>query len=195
MPWTRNLSYNSLVENCIDYEVQTDRNYYVIWDRRTWLWNFNLLSVVFKKLACQRNKKWPQRRCQSRRGRDGGRGGSSPSRYSCKHFFALILFPMLKCTSTISKFTNLMDLMRTNLTVPTTSREPSLNRRQFCTARGTTMKIFLIKLWKRLCLNLFSQRKWKCLTDLMASCCVVKWGLIFSPLLNCCIQTWKVGYD
>ena len=31
-------------------------------------------------------------------------------------------FPMLKCTSTINKFTTLMDCMRTSLTFPTTSR-------------------------------------------------------------------------
>ena len=39
----------------------------------------------------------------------------------------------------------------------TNSREPSLNTREFCTARGTTMKNFQMKLWKLLCLNLFSQ--------------------------------------
>ena len=52
-----------------------------------------------------------------------------------------------------------MDCMRTNLTFRTTSREPSLNTREFCTARGKTMKNFLMKLWKRLGLNLFSVRR------------------------------------
>ena len=33
----------------------------------------------------------------------------------------------------------------------------SLNTREFCTARGTAMKNLLMKLWKRLCLNHFSQ--------------------------------------
>ena len=71
--------------------------------------------------------------------------------------------------------------MRTNLTFPTTSRQPSLNTREFCTTRGTTMKSFMMKLWKRLCLNLFSQGEWNCLADLMASCCMVNWGVdIFS---------------
>ena len=37
------------------------------------------------------------------------------------------------------------------------SREPSLKTREFCTARGTTMKNLQIKLWQLLCLNLFSQ--------------------------------------
>ena len=40
-----------------------------------------------------------------------------------------------------------MDRMRTNLTFPTTLREPSLNTREFCTARGTTTNNFQMKLW------------------------------------------------
>ena len=35
------------------------------------------------------------------------------------------------------------------------SREPYLNTREFCTSRGTTMTIFLMNLWNRLCLKLF----------------------------------------
>ena len=54
-----------------------------------------------------------------------------------------------------------MDCTRTNLTFPTTSREPSLNTRVFFTARGTTMKKFLMELWKRLCLNLLFIRRMK----------------------------------
>ena len=66
----------------------------------------------------------------------------------------------------MSKLTTLMDCMRANLTFPTTSREPSLNTREFCTARGTTMKNFLMKLWKRLCLNIFFSRRMKMLSRL-----------------------------
>ena len=87
---------------------------------------------------------------------------------------------MLKWTSTISKFTTLMDCIRTSLTFPTTSREPSRSTREFCTSRGMTMKNFLMKLWTRLCLNLFSQGEWKCLADLMASCCMLNWVDFFS---------------
>ena len=68
-----------------------------------------------------------------------------------------MFLPMLNCRSTINKFTTPMDCMRTNLIFPTTSRELSLNTREFCTARGTTTKNLLMKLWRRLCLNLFSQ--------------------------------------
>ena len=41
----------------------------------------------------------------------------------------------------------------------------------------------------------FSEGEWKCLEDLMASCCKVIWGFNFCPLLNCYIQIWKLGYD
>ena len=67
------------------------------------------------------------------------------------------IFPMLKCTSTINKLTTPMGCMRTKLIITTISMEPFLNTREFCTARATTMKFFLMKLWKGLCLNLFSQ--------------------------------------
>ena len=86
---------------------------------------------------------------------------------------------MLWCTSTISKFTTLGNCMRTNLAFPLTSREPSLITREFCTARGTITKNFWMKLWKRLCLKLFSQGEWNCLADPMASCCIVNWELTF----------------
>ena len=58
--------------------------------------------------------------------------------------------------------------------------ESSLNTRGLCTARGMTMKIFLTILWNWLCLNLFSQGEWKCLTEPMDSSCMVDWGVIFS---------------
>ena len=67
------------------------------------------------------------------------------------------VFPMLKSTSTINNFTTLKACMRTNRIFPEISREPSPNTRKFCTARDTTKKKFLVKLWKRLCLNLFLQ--------------------------------------
>ena len=71
---------------------------------------------------------------------------------------------MLRCTSTISIFTTLMDCMRTNLAFPTNSRKPSVNTREFCTARGTIMKNFLMKVWKHLCRNFFFTRRMKMLS-------------------------------
>ena len=92
----------------------------------------------------------------------------------CPHFL-----PVLRCLSTVSKFTIKIDSLRTSLIFPTASREPSLNTREFCTARGSIIKSFLMKLWKRLYLNLFTECK--CFVDPMVSCCMVNWGLTFSP--------------
>ena len=40
----------------------------------------------------------------------------------------------------------------TSLTIPTTLKEPSLNTKEFRTTSGTTMEIFLTRLWKHFCL-------------------------------------------
>ena len=99
------------------------------------------------------------------------------------------------CTSTINKFMIQVACMRTSLTLPTTSRGLSSNTTFFCTVKGTNLKNFSMKFWKRFCLNLFSQRAWKCLVDSKTSCFQVNLDLIISPLLHCYIQRWKLGYD
>ena len=79
----------------------------------------------------------------------------------------------LNTTSTINIATIQMASIGLYITFPTTSSGPSSITRDFCSAKVPTMKIFRMKFWKRLCLNLFSQREWKCLTDPMASCCML----------------------
>ena len=84
---------NSLDENCTEFEFQTNRNYYV--DLRQ-----TYLALKLKLVRGRGNesyktkevKKGAQRRGKSRRGRDGGRDGSSCSRYSCKQHIAPIFF-------------------------------------------------------------------------------------------------------
>ena len=63
-------------------------------------------------------------------------------------------FPNLRCSSTISKFTTLMNRMRTIHTFRTTSGDPSQNTRKFCSAKGTIKKNLLVKLWTHPWLNL-----------------------------------------
>ena len=48
-----------------------------------------------------------------------------------------------------------------------------------CTARVKIMKNFLMKSWKRFCLNLFSPGEGNSLGAPMASCCMVWWGWLF----------------
>ena len=62
-----------------------------------------------------------------------------------------------------------------------------LNTKQCCTAKCTTMNI-LMKLWKRLSFNFSSQGERKRSADPKASCSLINWGLIFSPFPNCYIQ-------
>ena len=83
----------SLDEYCIVFEFQTDRNYYVGL-RRTYL--ALKLKLVggrgYETYNTKEVKKAAQGSGKSRRGRDGGKRGSSSSRYSCKHHSALNFF-------------------------------------------------------------------------------------------------------
>ena len=74
--------------------------------------------------------------------------------------------------------------MRTNLTFPAASRDRFLSKREFCMAKGMTMKHSLMLLWRHRCLIHFLQEEWKCLVDLMASCCMLNWVFTFSPPLK-----------
>ena len=82
----------SLDENCIEFEFQTDRSYYV--DLRQTYLALKLKLVRGRGYVThktQEEKKRAQRRGRSRRGRDGGRG-SSFSGYSCEQHIALNFF-------------------------------------------------------------------------------------------------------
>ena len=147
----------SFDENCIEFEFQTDWNYYVDLRQTYLVLKLKLFRgrgyEIYKSREVKKERKEEVERKRKRRRR---KTLQFPS-LLMKRIFCTQFFPMLKCISTISKFTTLMDCMRTCITLPTSSMEPSLNTREFCTARGSTMKKFLMKLWKRLCLNLFSQ--------------------------------------
>ena len=82
----------SLDENCIEFEFQADRNYYV--DLRQTYLALKLKLVKGRGYETYNTKevKKPQRKGKSRRGRDGGGRRSSSSRYSCKHHIALNFF-------------------------------------------------------------------------------------------------------
>ena len=87
---------------------------------------------------------------------------------------------MLRSASTISKFTLLVDCLRTSFTFPTTSREPHLITRGFCFVKCMNMKNVLMKLWTHSCLSPFSQGGRNCSVELLVSCCMVKWVYFFS---------------
>ena len=146
----------SLDENCIEFEFQTDRNYYV--DLRQTYLTLKLKLLRGRGYETYNTKELKKDRKEEEKAEEEETVEEEAPVPLVTHVNNILhsIFPMLKCTSTISKFATLMGCMRTNPKFSTTSREPSLNTREFCTARGTTMKIFQMKLWKRLCLNLFS---------------------------------------
>ena len=83
----------SLDGNCIEFEFQTDRNYYV--DLRQTYLALKLKLVrgrSYETYNIKEVKKGTQRRSIIRRGRNGGRGGSNSFHYSCKQHFALNFF-------------------------------------------------------------------------------------------------------
>ena len=143
----------SLDEICIEFEFQTDPNYYV--DLRQTNLALQLKLVRGRGYETYNTKEVKKEHKEEARAEEEETVEEDAPAPLVTHVNNI--FPMLKCTSTNSKFTTLMDCMRTSLTFSTTSRDLSLNTREFCTARGTIMKNFLIKLWKRFCLNLLSQ--------------------------------------
>ena len=83
----------SLDENCIEFELQTDRNYYV--DLRQAYLALKLKLVTghgYEKYKTREIKNGTQRRSESRRGRDGRGRRSSSSHYSWKQHFAFNFF-------------------------------------------------------------------------------------------------------
>ena len=129
----------SLDENCIEFEFPMDRNYYV--DLRQTYLAVKLKFLkgrgyeAYNSTEVKKEHKDEAKVDEDTLPADERAGSSSSDCYSCKQHFAFIFFPMLKYTSTISKFTIQMDCMRTNPTISTTSKEPVLKIRGFCTAK------------------------------------------------------------
>ena len=104
------------------------------------------------------------------------------------------LFPTVEVNIKNQQIKNSRFSKRTNLTNRTTSTKPPLDTGEFCTARCTAMRTFLLNFWKHLCLIRFLQGDWNCSVDPMAFFCMVYWGLTSSPILNFFIQIWKLSY-
>ena len=147
----------SLDENYIEFEFQTDRNYYVNL-RQTYL-ALKLKLVRGRGYETYNTKEVKREHKDEAKAKEEEAVEEDAPIPLVTHVnnISFQFFPVLKCTSTISKFTTLMDCMLTSPIFPTTSREPFLDTREFCIVRGTIMRDFWMKLWKRLCINLFSQ--------------------------------------
>ena len=169
---------DSFAENCFQFEIQTDRNYHVDFEHTYLALKLKFVKDRGYETYNTKEKNEHDEEAKADEETEAAEEEEEAPVPLVTHVNNILLsiFPMLKCTSTISKFTSLMDCMRTNLTLITTSREPSLGTRGFCFARCTTTKNFVTKLCNCLSLILFSQGERKYLADLMASSCVVNWG-------------------
>ena len=145
----------SLHENCIEIELQTDRNCHV--DLREMYCAFKLKFVKGRGYEFYKNAKVD---------------GETEEEYPDVPVFLVtrldnnlrLIFPMLKTTWTISKFTTQMECMRTNLTFPTTSRRPSLNTREARAARGFDYEEFPVKIMEAFLSEPFFTRRMKMLS-------------------------------
>ena len=145
----------SLDENCIEFEFQTDRNYYV--DLRQTYLALKMKLVRGRGYETYNTKEVKKEHKEEAKAEDEETQKEEAPVSLVTHVNNILNSVFSNVEVYFNNQQTLMDCMRTNLTFPTTSREPSLILREFCTARCTTMKNFLMKLWKRLCLNLFSQ--------------------------------------
>ena len=140
----------SLDENCIDFEFETDLNYYIdmrqihlalklrlVKDRGYETYN----TDEVKKEIKEETEVDVERAVEV----EEDEGASVPLITHVNNILHSI-FANIEVYINNQKFTIQMDSVRTSLTFPTTSREPSLKTRRFWFARGTIMKIFLTTL-------------------------------------------------
>ena len=118
----------------------------LISDRLTWFWNWNLSRVAATKLTiATKFEKEHEEEAKTHKESTADENEEAPvPLVTHVHNILQSFFPLLKCTSTISRFATLMDCMRTNLTFPTNSRGPSLTTREFA-LRG--VRLWILSWW------------------------------------------------
>ena len=181
-------------ENCIEFEFRTDRNYYV--DLRQTYLALKLKHVRGRGYETYNTKEVKKEHIEEAKAEE-----EETVEEEAVPLVTHVNNILHSNFSNVEVYINNQQIYHSNGLYAHKSytsnnfKWPSLNTREFGTARDTKMKVFLMKLWKCLCLDLFSQGDCKGLANPMASCCMVIWGLTLSPLLNCYIQIWKSGYD
>ena len=143
----------SLDEICIEFEFQTDRNYYV--DLRQTCLALKLKLSRGRGYETYNTKEVKEENEEEAKAEEKEIAEENAPVPLVTHVNNILhsIFYNVEVYINNQQIYNSNDSMRTNRIYSTTSRELSLNTTEFCTARGTTMKIFLMKLWKRLCLN------------------------------------------
>ena len=160
----------SLDENCKEFEFRTDGNYYV--DLRQTYLALKLKLVRGRGYETYNTKKVKKEHKEEAKAEEQETANEEPVPL-VTHINNILhsIFPMLKCTSTINKFTTPMDCMRTNLIFPITSRQPFLisEYQGVLHCEGYDYEKFPDEFMEVLLSEPFFTRKMKMLRDLMAS--------------------------
>ena len=114
----------SLDENCIEFNFQTDKNFYV--ELKQTYMALKLKFVRGRGYQIYNSKEVKKEHKTEAKAEEEETAEEASVPFVTNVIFALNFVPVLKCISTISKFTTVVDCMLTNLTFPITSREPSL---------------------------------------------------------------------
>ena len=141
-------------------------------------------GLRLRNIHYQRSKKRTPRRSKGGRGNGRWKRVYSCSRLSCKQHFTINLFQCWDVHQEQAKL-QLKWTLRTKFTFRITSREPFLNKREFCTAKGTTMKIYGRSYGIAFVWTFFSKRRMKMLSRPDGFMLYGKLLLTFSPLLIC----------
>ena len=134
----------SLDKNCIEFEFQTDRNFYSVLRQP-----FLAMKLKFFKGrgydTYDSKEKKKEHKDESVCFTETGTDDEEEQEVARVTYVNNItqMFQMLKCTLTIGRFTIPMDSLHTNLTFQTTLRQPFTNTRKFCIVKAMTMNRIL----------------------------------------------------
>ena len=146
-PTNKNYPRTSFDENCIEFVLQTARNFYINLRQcdlvlKLKLLNGQIYETYNSNEVEKENKKEVEKAADEEMEEEEDR--VSP----VTHVNTILHSIISKIEVYINNqqvYTSL-DCMRASLTFPTTSWDSSLNKKNCCTARGTTMKSFLVRL-------------------------------------------------
>ena len=147
----------SLDEICREFEFQTDWNYYV--DLRQTYFTLKLKLVRGRGYETYNTKEVKKEHKEEAKAEEEETAEEEASVPLVTHVNNILhsIFSNVEVYINNQQNYNSIGLYAHKSYISNNFKGPSLNTREFCTACGTTLKNFLMKLWKRLCLNLFSQ--------------------------------------
>ena len=143
----------SLDENCIEFEFHMDQNYNVDLRPATLIWNLTLSMFAVRKLTIPMKIKKNTKKKQNRMTKQTRSKSRKPM---LAKFYTQFFSNVEGCIDNQQLYNSVGPYMHKSY-ISNNFKEAISETREFCTARGTTTKNFLMRIWKRLCLNLLSQ--------------------------------------